>query len=135
MAGLFPPFESDGRRLVDGIALVPGDRFAALGQQRHDGLAHDRLEKRLLALEIQVQRALAHAGACGHVIEPRGGIALLDEKVQRRLDVLRALDSLTPRQRAVVVLRHFEERDEHDMLLDTYLHAIETAGPLLEAAE
>jgi uncharacterized protein (UPF0335 family) len=28
-----------------------------------------------------------------------------------------------------------KERDEHDMLLDTYLHAIETAGPLLEAAE
>jgi uncharacterized protein (UPF0335 family) len=27
------------------------------------------------------------------------------------------------------------ERDEHDALLDTYLHAIETAGPLLEAAE
>ncbi len=28
-----------------------------------------------------------------------------------------------------------EERDEHESLLDTYLHAIETAGPLLEAAE
>ncbi len=27
------------------------------------------------------------------------------------------------------------ERDERDALLDTYLHAIETAGPLLEAAE
>ena len=27
------------------------------------------------------------------------------------------------------------ERDERDMLLDTYLHAIETAAPLLEAAE
>ena len=27
------------------------------------------------------------------------------------------------------------ERDERDSLLDTYLHAIETAGPLLEAAE
>ncbi len=28
-----------------------------------------------------------------------------------------------------------KERDERDMLLDTYLHAIETAPPLLEAAE
>jgi uncharacterized protein (UPF0335 family) len=28
-----------------------------------------------------------------------------------------------------------KERDEHDSLLDVYLHAIETAGPLLEAAE
>ena len=27
------------------------------------------------------------------------------------------------------------ERDERDSLLDTYLHAIETSGPLLEAAE
>ncbi len=28
-----------------------------------------------------------------------------------------------------------KERDERDSLLDTYLHAIETAEPLLEAAE
>ncbi len=28
-----------------------------------------------------------------------------------------------------------KERDERDMLLDTYLHAIETAEPLLQAAE
>jgi uncharacterized protein (UPF0335 family) len=28
-----------------------------------------------------------------------------------------------------------KERDERDSLLDVYLHAIETAGPLLEAAE
>ena len=37
----------------------------------------------------------------------------------------------------VIRLRKQEpkERGERDMLLDTYLHAIETAGPLLEAAE
>ena len=29
VAGLFPPFESDGRRLVDGIALVPVPTDAA----------------------------------------------------------------------------------------------------------
>jgi uncharacterized protein (UPF0335 family) len=28
-----------------------------------------------------------------------------------------------------------KERDEHESMLDVYLHAIETAGPLLEAAE
>jgi uncharacterized protein (UPF0335 family) len=28
-----------------------------------------------------------------------------------------------------------KERDEHDSLLDLYLNAIETAGPILEAAE
>ncbi len=37
----------------------------------------------------------------------------------------------------VIRLRKQEqkERDERDMLLDTYLHAIETAEPMLEAAE
>ena len=28
-----------------------------------------------------------------------------------------------------------KDRDEHDSILEVYLHAIETAGPLLEAAE
>ena len=36
------------------------------------------------------------------------------EAVERRLDVLRALDTLTPRQRATVVLRFFEDRSERD---------------------
>jgi RNA polymerase sigma-70 factor (sigma-E family) len=36
------------------------------------------------------------------------------EEVERRLDVLRALDTLTPRQRATVVLRYVEDRSERD---------------------
>jgi RNA polymerase sigma-70 factor (sigma-E family) len=36
------------------------------------------------------------------------------EAVERRLDVLRALDTLTPRQRATVVLRFFEDRSERE---------------------
>jgi RNA polymerase sigma-70 factor (sigma-E family) len=36
------------------------------------------------------------------------------EEVERRLDVLRALGGLTPRQRATVVLRYFEDRTEQD---------------------
>jgi uncharacterized protein (UPF0335 family) len=37
----------------------------------------------------------------------------------------------------VIRLRKQEpkDRDERDMLLDTYLHAIETAEPMLQAAE
>ena len=37
------------------------------------------------------------------------------DEVERRREVLRALDALTPRQRAVVVLRWFEERGEPDV--------------------
>lgn len=37
------------------------------------------------------------------------------EEVERRREVLRALDALTPRQRAVVVLRWFEERGEPEV--------------------
>ncbi len=37
------------------------------------------------------------------------------EVVEHRRQVLRALGALTPRQRAVVVLRWFEERDERDV--------------------
>ncbi len=37
------------------------------------------------------------------------------DEVERRREVLRALDALTPRQRAVVVLRWFEERDEREV--------------------
>lgn len=36
------------------------------------------------------------------------------EEAERRLDVLRALDALSPRQRATVVLRYFEDRTERD---------------------
>ncbi|HYN65921.1 MAG TPA: sigma-70 family RNA polymerase sigma factor [Ornithinibacter sp.] len=37
------------------------------------------------------------------------------EEAERRLEVLQALDALTPRQRAVVVLSWFEERGEGDV--------------------
>lgn len=36
------------------------------------------------------------------------------EDIERRLEVMRALGTLTPRQRAVVVLRHFEERSDEE---------------------
>jgi RNA polymerase sigma factor (sigma-70 family) len=38
-----------------------------------------------------------------------------DEEAQQRRDVLHALEALTARQRAVVVLRHFEDRTEGDV--------------------
>lgn len=50
-------------------------------------------------------------------IDTARGVGDLDdpwdaEDVERRREVMRALDALTPRQRAVVVLRWFEERAE-----------------------
>ena len=48
--------------------------------------------------------------------EADGADGLWDtEEVERRREVLRALDALTPRQRAVVVLRWFEERGEREV--------------------
>ena len=53
-----------------------------------------------------------------------------DEEVERRREVLRALDDLTPRQRAVVVLRWFEERSEGDaaQVLGCSVDTVRTEG-------
>ncbi len=50
----------------------------------HQGGAHDRLEQLLLALEVEVERALADARARRDVLEPGGGEAALGEARQRR---------------------------------------------------
>jgi DNA-directed RNA polymerase specialized sigma24 family protein len=60
--------------------------------------------------------------------------------VERRREVLRALDALTPRQRAVVVLRWFEERGEGDVaqvlgcsVATAHTEGIEALGRLRDA--
>ena len=73
-------FRAGGIRLCD-VAL---GRF----EQRHDVLPHHRLEQVFLAGVVQVQRALADAGARGDVVEPRGGVALLDELVECGIEQL-----------------------------------------------
>jgi len=52
------------------------------------------------------------------------------EEVERRREVMRALDALTPRQRAVVVLRWFEERGGPEVadVLGCSLGAVHTEG-------
>src|SRR5262245_17317454 len=51
----------------------------------------DRLEQRLLGLEIEIGQALADAGAGGDILEPGAGIALGGEFLdRRRYDLLRA---------------------------------------------
>jgi hypothetical protein len=46
---------------------------------------HHRLEQFFLAGVVQVQRALGDAGALRHFFGARGGIALLDEEGERRV--------------------------------------------------
>ena len=60
--------------------------------------------------------------------------------VERRREVLRALDALTPRQRAVVVLRWFEERGEADVahvlgcsVATVHAEGVEALGRLRDA--
>ena len=60
--------------------------------------------------------------------------------VERRREVLRALDALTPRQRAVVVLRWFEERGEGDIaqvlgcsVATVHAEGVEALGRLRDA--
>ena len=59
---------------------------------------------------------------------------------ERRREVLRALDALTPRQRAVVVLRWFEERGEGDVahvlgcsVATAHAEGVEALGRLRDA--
>lgn len=92
------------------------------------GLARQWERVREEAPDVHVRRVLyREAVASWHkrrpeVVGPRPGTPeppeALDrwdaEEVERRLDVLRALDTLTPRQRAVVVLRYFDDRSERD---------------------
>ena len=51
--------------------------------ERHDVLAHHRFQQRFLAVEAEVERALWKPGALRHVVEARGGEALLDEALER----------------------------------------------------
>ena len=47
-------------------------------------LAHDGAEQLLLVLEIEIERALRHAGAPGDFVQLGGGEALFREHLERR---------------------------------------------------
>ena len=61
-----------------------------------DGLADHRLEELLLALEVEVDGALADPGDGGHVLQPRRREAPVGEELQRRRDNLRRPGLLPP---------------------------------------
>ena len=60
------------------------------------GLSEHRLEELLLALEVEVDGSLAHAGDGRHVVEPGRGEAAVGEELQRGGDDLRRPRLLPP---------------------------------------
>ncbi len=54
-------------------------------QDRRHGAAHQRLEQRLLVIEVEVERALGNAGPRCHVVEASGVVAPLGEDGERRV--------------------------------------------------
>ena len=79
------PLEEHGTRPLEGR----GERLDA-GEVRQERLAHDRLEQLLLAVEVEVERALADPGAGRDVLDPGRGEAALGETLERRRqDLLR----------------------------------------------
>jgi aryl-alcohol dehydrogenase-like predicted oxidoreductase len=75
--------------------------------------AHHRLEQRLLAVEVEVDGALADARALGDVLDPGRAETVLDEALARSLDDLRRPRFLAllrwafPEQNALAFLRTF----------------------------
>ncbi len=64
-----------------------------IGQER---LPDHGLEQLLLAREVQIERALADAGAGGDVVEPGGAEAALGEDLERGVDDLGGSRVLAP---------------------------------------
>src|SRR5439155_1309184 len=75
---IFPHVEALGHA---GRELAPGD-------DRHDRLPHHRFEQGLLALEVQVHRALGDAGVARHIGELRRGEPTLAKYFERGGDDL-----------------------------------------------
>ena len=82
-AAVVVPPAGDQRAQQLGTGSVEAQQFfGGLADASNDVVAHDRLEEFFLVLEVQVQRAFRDAGAAGDILEPRAGVAFLDEELQ-----------------------------------------------------
>ena len=90
-----PPVADDRRHMRHHLpqqgryrtGMCGGDRLGPV-EIGHDQRAHQRLEYRLLAREIEVERAFGSACACCDVFHPRGGETLLGKNIERRIEQL-----------------------------------------------
>ena len=77
-----PPALGQLAHQVGGIAAVLVDHALAPLERRHQSFAHDGLEQLVLAVEIEIERAFADAGALGHVLQAGSRVAALDEELE-----------------------------------------------------
>lgn len=82
-ADQLPPAEQQLVQQGGRIVAMALEQRLALFQRRYDTLADDGFEQRFLAIEIQIERAFRHAGACGNLVQPCGSETALDEQRER----------------------------------------------------
>ena len=68
----FSNSREEGLERLQGRDVGRGGDLLIVLQQGRDGVAHQRLEQRLLVAEVEIERALGDAGARRHVVEPGG---------------------------------------------------------------
>ena len=78
--------QQQGAQPFRAAALGRGQHGARVGQHVLGIVGDGLLEQALLGLEIEINRALGHAGAGRDVFHPRRGEAALGEGVERRLE-------------------------------------------------
>jgi hypothetical protein len=91
-------------------ASGPSVCLAELGGEKLEALRGDSGEQTGLVSEVVGRRCVRNAGAAGDVSEPDIGGALLDDRLQRRVDQCVAQITVVVRTRAVVLAR-FHVRD------------------------
>jgi len=84
-----PPAGDQRPQEVGRLALEPVDPLLGLLDRPDDARADHRLEQLFLAVEVEVDRALRDARALRDVVEARGGVAALDEEIERGVEDLR----------------------------------------------
>ena len=84
----------------------------------NDAIKAARLQKRNFSLDQQTESAAAKLAAWLTDPSPQPGQLVEERELHRQ--ILRAIQSLTPEQRAVIVMRYFLELSEADMSVELH---------------